>query len=87
MKIYADIVTADQAIKKGGLIRAGYLHTKLATQLARADYLKVLYPNMPPQELLTLANRMVAAFKRGQLAQEMLYQLGYPREIPKGVRE
>lgn len=87
LKTYPEIFTAAEAIRKGGLIRAGYLHTALATKLERTSFLSVIYPSMSQSELDKLSEQMVAAFARGQVIQEALCQIGYCREIPKGVRQ
>lgn len=87
MKTYPGIITAADAIRKGGLIRAGYLHTAVATAIERTNFLSIIYPNMPLIELQKLSERMVDAFSLGQYVQEQLFSIGYKRSIPNGVRQ
>ena len=87
MKTYPEIYTAAEAIRRGGLIRAGYLHTALATKLERTSLLSIIYPSMSQSELDKLSEQMIAAFSRGQVIQEALCQIGYCRDIPKSVRK
>lgn len=87
MKTYPEIYTAAEAIRRGGLIIAGYLHTALATKLERTSFMSIVYPSMSQSELDKLSEQMVAAFSRGHAIQEALCQIGYCRDIPNGVRK